>query len=117
MVPPHRRALRARLLLLRYIDGLNSIEPPGDVCRQLDKVMAGGTPANPAALAPRRRTTPVRSGFALRLGGDPAADPVARGVARVLVEVPLVVVLRRPEMRSGGYLRHDRLVEKWRGCR
>ena len=49
MVPPHRRALRARLLLLRYIDGINS----GLVLRAAignvgNKVMAGETPANPA---------------------------------------------------------------------
>jgi len=52
MVPPHRRALRARLLLLRYIDGINSefvlLAVLGDIG---NKVMAGGTPANPAALA------------------------------------------------------------------
>jgi hypothetical protein len=48
MVPPHRRALRARLLLLRYVDGISregSLATPGD---RMDKVMAGGTPANPA---------------------------------------------------------------------
>jgi hypothetical protein len=52
MVPPHRRALRARLLLLRYIDGINSefdLHTEHGVIG--DKVMAGGTPANPATMA------------------------------------------------------------------
>jgi hypothetical protein len=51
MVPPHRRALRARLLLLRYIDGIDSrLALPTTFWGEGDKVMAGGTPANPAAL-------------------------------------------------------------------
>ncbi len=52
MVPSHRRALRARLLSFRYIDGtylrINFYSPCSGVIR--DKVMAGGTPANPATL-------------------------------------------------------------------
>jgi hypothetical protein len=55
MVPSHRRALRARLLSFRYIDGIClriGFSPPrlGDVSH---KDMAGGTPAIPAALAGR----------------------------------------------------------------
>jgi len=47
----HRRALRARLLSFRYIDGIvwiNFSTPRFGVSG--DKVMAGGTPANPAKL-------------------------------------------------------------------
>jgi hypothetical protein len=50
MVPSHRRALRARLLSFRQIDGIYlrigfSMRRTGV---EEDKVMAGGTPANPA---------------------------------------------------------------------
>ncbi len=52
MVFPHRRALRARLLSFRYTDGL--CLTISFSTRRLgvgeNKVMAGGTPANPAAL-------------------------------------------------------------------
>src|ERR1700730_13020226 len=49
MVPSHRRALRARPLSFRYLFriGFSSRRFGGGE----DKVMAGGTPANPAALA------------------------------------------------------------------
>jgi hypothetical protein len=51
MVPSPRRALRARLLSFRYIDGLCLIRVllATIECGQ-HKVMAGGTPANPATL-------------------------------------------------------------------
>src|ERR1700674_1717284 len=47
MVPSHRRALRARLLSFRYLFRISFSSPrwSGE-----DKAMAGGTPANPAAL-------------------------------------------------------------------
>ena len=56
MVPPHRRALRARLLLLRYIDGIVLEILPVTIAGDQDKVMAGGTPANPATLVRGLRT-------------------------------------------------------------
>src|SRR5439155_20238730 len=58
------------------------------------------------------------SGFGLgagaglgRLGGDPAPDPVEGSVARVLVEVALVVLLRPPEAIDGDDLGHYRALE------
>jgi hypothetical protein len=52
MVPSHRRALRARLLSFRYIDGIYSglDFSPLRLGVEENKVMAGGTPANPATL-------------------------------------------------------------------
>src|ERR1700694_4618880 len=51
MVPSRRRALRARLLSFRYIDGVGLERPClAAIESDKDKVMAGGTPANPAAL-------------------------------------------------------------------
>jgi hypothetical protein len=51
MVPSHRRALRARLLSFRYIDGifLEVLHAARGFWQY--KVMAGGTPANPATPA------------------------------------------------------------------
>jgi hypothetical protein len=53
MVFPHRRALRAGLLPFRYTDGtyLTHLQSSRRVALDLNKVMAGETPANPAALA------------------------------------------------------------------
>ena len=52
MVFPHRRAFRARLLPFRYIDGIVLEEfLLATLGVEMDKVMAGGTPANPATLA------------------------------------------------------------------
>jgi hypothetical protein len=53
MVPSHRRALRARLLSFQYVDGiyLRRISPRRDEEGIKHKVMAGGTPANPATMA------------------------------------------------------------------
>jgi hypothetical protein len=48
MVPSQRRALRARLLSFRYLLPIGFSSPRLGVIR--DKVMAGGTPANPATL-------------------------------------------------------------------
>src|ERR1035437_8346754 len=63
-VPSHRRALRARLLSFRYVDGINSglDSPPRRFGVDENKVMAGGTPANPAALvrALKRTRSPVQ---------------------------------------------------------
>jgi hypothetical protein len=51
MVPSHRRALRARLLAFRYIDGLCLRKfLLAKFGSDPHKVMAGGTPANPATL-------------------------------------------------------------------
>jgi hypothetical protein len=51
MVPSHRRALRARLLSFRHIDGIYlEILARPRLASPEDKAMAGGTPANPAAL-------------------------------------------------------------------
>jgi hypothetical protein len=57
MVPSHRRALRARLLFLRYIDGLvlNKTFSSRRLGVAWDKVMAAGTPANPATLVQEER--------------------------------------------------------------
>jgi hypothetical protein len=46
----HRRALRARLLLLRYIDGIVLEALPATIGGYQGKVMAGETPANPATM-------------------------------------------------------------------
>jgi hypothetical protein len=53
MVFPHRRALRAGLLPFRYMDGtyLRSVETLRRLAVNENKVMAGGTPANPATPA------------------------------------------------------------------
>ena len=52
MVPSHRRALRARLLSFRYMDGLcfRRVFSAPRMAVIKCKVMAGGTPANPATL-------------------------------------------------------------------
>jgi hypothetical protein len=52
MVPLIARAASPQALLsLRYIEGTYfRIRSPRDACGEVDKVMAGGTPANPAAL-------------------------------------------------------------------
>jgi hypothetical protein len=51
----HRRALRARLLSFRYIDGVFLEEFLIAMIESVrDKVMAGGTPANPATLVRAR---------------------------------------------------------------
>ena len=52
MVPSHRQALRACLLSFRHIEGL--IEDQSLLAALVDirnKLMAGGTPANPATPA------------------------------------------------------------------
>ena len=54
MVPLIGRAASPQALLsLRYMDGINSgLDSPRNVWRLRDKVMAGETPANPAACSP-----------------------------------------------------------------
>ena len=56
MVPSHRQALRACLLSFRCMDGiyLQLLLATHGVAR--DKVMAGGTPANPATLVSEELT-------------------------------------------------------------
>jgi hypothetical protein len=55
MVFSHRRALRARLLLIRLLMGhIQNCFSPRRLVIEIDKVMAGETPANPAAPATTR---------------------------------------------------------------
>ena len=91
MVPSHRRALRARLLSFRYIDGIDLdwvLLATLEMVR--DKVTAGLNPAGPATLARMRRRNALErqrelfGGFKGR-GTDAPFAQVAREVFRVAV--------------------------------
>ena len=68
---PHRRALRARLLSLRYMDGFSLKDWRLAVLGVIkDKVMAGETPANPAAPASSALQRSVLSSYKSLVGSE-----------------------------------------------
>jgi hypothetical protein len=70
MVPLIARAASPQALLsLRYIEGTCfRIRSPRNACGEEDKVMAGGTPANPAAMAGRSAAQETRDQHSLDFG-------------------------------------------------
>src|ERR1700682_4281821 len=105
-----RRAARlAELIAIRVLSAAPGAGRRHLLARLLPRATARWAVRIRARRAPLTGVKRSASGFGLGwLLRPPAPDEVARVVALVLVEIPLVIFLRPPEVRCGHALGHDR---------